>query len=62
VTATGYAGSAVARACLLAFERGKDFCTLYADLDNATSTGLYQRLGFELLVETADVVFEPRGE
>lgn len=56
----GYAGSAVARLCRIAFDRGKDFCTLYADLDNPTSTGLYRRLGFELLVEAADIAFEPR--
>lgn len=58
----GYAGGAVARACEVAFERGKGFCTLYADLDNPTSTGLYRRLGFELLAESADIVFEPREE
>ncbi len=54
----GFASACVASACRSAFERGKQFCVLYADLDNPTSTGLYERLGFERLSDSNDIAFE----
>jgi predicted GNAT family acetyltransferase len=54
----GFASACVAHACQVAFDRGKHFCTLYADLDNPTSTGLYARLGFHQLSTADDIAFE----
>jgi predicted GNAT family acetyltransferase len=54
----GFAAACVAHACRIAFDRGKHFCALYADLDNPTSTGLYAGLGFRQQSTADDIAFE----
>lgn len=36
-----------------------DFCTLYTDLSNPTSNGVYRRLGYRQIAEAIDVNFLP---
>ncbi len=55
----GFASSAVAAACQRALAWGKSFCTLFADLDNPTSTGMYLRLGFEQAGTSDEITFVP---
>jgi RimJ/RimL family protein N-acetyltransferase len=43
----GYGAAVTAHVCADAFAAGAHACTLYADADNATSNGVYLRLGFE---------------
>ena len=43
----GYAGNATATAVQAAFDGGASAVMLYADVENATSNALYQRLGFQ---------------
>ena len=38
--------------------RGKRFCTLFADVENPTVNGIYERLGFEPLGEFVELDFE----
>jgi ribosomal protein S18 acetylase RimI-like enzyme len=45
----GYAGALTAAVCRELLDAGVEAVVLFADLDNATSTGLYVRLGFEAL-------------
>ena len=42
----GHATAATSAACTAAFDEGVTACTLFADVANPTSTGIYQRLGF----------------
>ncbi|MBS2963142.1 GNAT family N-acetyltransferase [Actinocrinis puniceicyclus] len=54
----GYAAAATAAVCRLAFERGAQEVSLYADVANPTSNSLYQRLGFRSLGERVVIRFE----
>lgn len=47
----GYAASLVAAVSAEGLRRGKDFCMLYADLANPTSNRLYQRLGYQPVID-----------
>ncbi len=56
--AQGYATAAVAELSARALAAGRKFCTLFADRANATSTGIYERLGYQRLLETEVIAFE----
>ena len=53
----GYATALVAAVSGNALAAGADRCMLYADLDNATSNGIYQAVGFERCGEAQEYVF-----
>ena len=48
----------VAALCHEILAAGKCFCTLFADVENPTVNGIYQRLGFEPLGEFVELDFE----
>lgn len=54
----GYATACVAALCAEILASGKQFCTLFADVDNPTANGIYQRLGFEPLGQFVELDFE----
>jgi GNAT superfamily N-acetyltransferase len=54
----GYAGALTAAVCREALATGVEAVALFADVDNATSTGLYTRLGFAPLQDRLYVVFD----
>ena len=54
----GYATSCVAALCHEILAAGKRFCTLFADVENPTVNGIYQRLGFVPLGEFVELDFE----
>jgi predicted GNAT family acetyltransferase len=58
----GYASNCVASLCHLLLGEGKRYCTLYADLSNPTSTGIYQAIGFRQVGEAAEVLFGDEGD
>ena len=45
----GYATTCVAALCQALLDEGYAFCTLFADLENPTSNGIYRRIGFQPL-------------
>jgi GNAT superfamily N-acetyltransferase len=53
----GYGGAATAAACVAAQEDGASEVVLFTDLDNPTSNGLYQRLGFRPVQDRTVVTF-----
>lgn len=53
----GYASALVASLSKLALENGKEFCTLYTDLNNSTSNSIYQKIGYEAVADVIDVNF-----
>jgi predicted GNAT family acetyltransferase len=53
----GYAGAATAHASQLLLDAGRRFCFLYADRANPTASGIYRRIGYELVCESANVAF-----
>jgi len=53
----GYASAVVARLSQLALNSGKEFCTLYTDLDNPTSNSIYQKIGYNPIADVLDVIF-----
>jgi uncharacterized protein len=54
----GYASACVAAMSAHALASGRRFCMLYTDLANPTSNALYQRIGYELVCESAMIAFE----
>ncbi|MCE6993203.1 GNAT family N-acetyltransferase [Saccharothrix sp. S26] len=57
----GY-GAAVTAACASwAREKGAEHIVLYTDLANPTSNSIYQRIGFQPVVDSASFVFTPAG-
>lgn len=54
----GYAAALTAHVCAHAFSKGAGACTLFADAANATSNGVYLRLGFLPAGEIVDVRFD----
>ena len=54
----GYASSLVAETCRRALRSGKRSCVLFADNDNPTSTGIYEKLGYEKVSDTVHLAFE----
>ncbi|MEW6751649.1 MAG: GNAT family N-acetyltransferase [Candidatus Latescibacterota bacterium] len=57
VRGRGYATACVAALCGQLLTAGYRFCMLYADLANPTANALYQRIGFEVVGDSADYVF-----
>jgi len=58
----GYASACVADLSQCVLDSGKAFCTLYADLANATSNGIYRRIGYERLADALEIRFRGRGD
>jgi predicted GNAT family acetyltransferase len=54
----GYATACVAELCKRELEHGKQYCTLFTDLANPTSNAIYQRVGFEPVCDSVDLVFK----
>ena len=57
----GYGAAVTAAACRRALDEGARELLLFADRDNATSTALYGRLGFEPVDERTTLRFEPQA-
>jgi predicted GNAT family acetyltransferase len=55
----GYATSLVATLSNHALGTGRRFCMLYTDLANPTSNRIYERIGYELVCESAEFAFMP---
>ena len=53
----GYATSVVARLSQRILDDGKQFCTLFTDMSNATSNSIYRRIGYKKVAEIAEVYF-----
>jgi uncharacterized protein len=54
----GYASALVGQLSRQLLERGLEYCFLYTDLANPTSNRIYMNVGYELVCESADYVFE----
>lgn len=54
----GYATACVANLCRGELAGGKAYLTLYTDLANPTSNAIYQRIGFEPVCDSVDLVFQ----
>jgi predicted GNAT family acetyltransferase len=54
----GYATSCVATLTQRMLDSGKKFCCLYTDLTNPTSNAIYQKIGYEPVCDSEDLVFE----
>ena len=57
----GYASAVVAALSGRLLRSGRRFCSLYTDLANPTSNGIYRRLGYAPVADVADVVFHKAG-
>jgi predicted GNAT family acetyltransferase len=55
----GYASALVAELSASLLESGRRFCFLYTDLSNPTSNRIYERIGYERVCDSAEIVFEP---
>lgn len=53
----GYATAAVAELSRRLLAEGRRFCMLYTDVTNATSNGIYARLGYRPVTDVVDVDF-----
>jgi GNAT superfamily N-acetyltransferase len=54
----GYASALVGQLSERLLEGGLDYCFLYTDMSNQTSNKIYMNVGYELVCESADYVFE----
>ena len=54
----GYASGLVGQLSRHLLESGLDYCFLYTDMANPTSNRIYMNVGYELVCESADYVFE----
>jgi uncharacterized protein len=54
----GYATSCVTALTQRMLDSGKMFCCLYTDLTNPTSNAIYQKIGYEPVCDSEDLVFE----
>jgi predicted GNAT family acetyltransferase len=54
----GYAGAVVAHASQRLLDAGRRFCFLYVDQANPSANGIYRRIGYEQVAESANVAFE----
>ncbi|HEX7000508.1 MAG TPA: GNAT family N-acetyltransferase [Trueperaceae bacterium] len=57
----GYAESLVARVTTDALAASNRFCFLFTDLDNPTSNAVYERIGYEKVIESAEYDLLPTG-
>lgn len=55
----GYASAAVAELSQHILDSGRRFCFLYTDLRNPTSNRIYQRIGYEPVIDVDEYAFEP---
>ena len=55
----GYASALVGRLSRHLLDGGREYCFLYTDLANPTSNRIYMNVGYELVCESADYVFQP---
>jgi predicted GNAT family acetyltransferase len=53
----GYAGALVAHVSRALLDSGRRFCFLYADAANPSANGIYRRIGYEQVCESANVAF-----
>ena len=51
----GYAARIVAALSQARLDAGKKACNLYTDLSNSTSNGVYVRIGYEMILESASI-------
>ncbi len=56
----GYAAAVTAAATQRCFDDGAQQCFLYTDLANPTSNAIYQRLGYQRVADSLEVVLAPR--
>jgi predicted GNAT family acetyltransferase len=54
----GYASALTAHVTKRLLDGGRTFCFLYTDLANPTSNKIYMDVGYELVCEAADYVFD----
>ena len=54
----GYASALVAQLSSMLLDDRREYCFLYTDLANPTSNRIYMDVGYELVCESADYVFE----
>jgi predicted GNAT family acetyltransferase len=54
----GYASALVGQLSRQLLDGGLEYCFLYTDLSNPTSNRIYMNVGYELVCESADYVFE----
>lgn len=54
----GYATSCVTALTQRMLDSGKGFCCLYTDLTNPTSNTIYQKIGYQPVCDSEDLVFE----
>lgn len=57
----GYASAAVAALSQYILDSGRRFCFLYTDLRNPTSNRIYQRIGYEPVIDADEYLFEPKS-
>src|SRR5690606_3450207 len=57
----GYAEALVAEVSADLLEAGNRFCFLFTDLENPTSNAVYERIGYEMVIEAAEYDLLPRG-
>ena len=55
----GYATALVAALSAARLAEGRRFCFLHTDLANPTSNAIYERIGYERVCESAEILFEP---
>ena len=53
----GYATACVASVSQGQLDRGKTFCTLFADLANPTSNAVYKRVGYRPVADFSEILF-----
>jgi len=53
----GYASGCVATLSRRLLDSGRKFCFLYTDLDNPTSNRIYQRIGYEPVCDSLEILF-----
>ena len=54
----GYATELVAAMTRHLLAGDRRFCFLYTDLSNPTSNAIYERIGYTLVAESAEIVFD----
>lgn len=54
----GYASALVAQLSAQLLASGRRFCFLHTDMANPTSNAIYERIGYELVGQSAEIAFE----
>jgi predicted GNAT family acetyltransferase len=54
----GYASALVGELTARQLAGGRSLCFLYTDLANPTANGVYERIGYRRVAESAEIVFE----